>query len=244
MKKGWLFLGGLGLGAGLMYVLDPEQSRYRRVRRFQTLNPYWHRLAMLRNRASRDVGGRTRRLLTEARGRLGNLEIPQRRFSPPPRQSGTSFSMFLLGCVGLSTALVYFLDPAQGKRRRALVRDKGTSYWRQTNRAIGSTSRHVGNRARGFVTETRARLQHEEIPEDGVLVARVRSEMGHVLTNPGAIGVTAAHGRVSLSGPVPADEVNPLLKTVGSIRGVTDVVNQLEAHDKTEHISGLQGKNN
>jgi hypothetical protein len=244
MKKEWLFLGGIGLGAGLMYVLDPEQRRSHRIRPFQTLNPHWHRLAMLRNRTSRDVGGRTRRLLTEARGRLGNLEIPQRRFSQSPRRSGTSFSMFLLGCVGLGTALVYFLDPAQGKRRRDLVRDKGTSYWRQTNRAIGGASRHVGNRARGFVMETRARLRHEEIPEDGVLVARVRSEMGHVLTNPGAIGVTAVHGRVSLSGPVPADEVNQLLKTVGSIRGVIDLVNQLEVHDKTEHISGLQGKNN
>jgi osmotically-inducible protein OsmY len=68
--------------------------------------------------------------------------------------------------------------------------------------------------------------------------------MGHVLTNPGAIGVTAVHGQVTLSGPVPADEVKQLLRTVGSIRGVTDVVNQLEVHDQTEHISGLQGKNN
>jgi osmotically-inducible protein OsmY len=68
--------------------------------------------------------------------------------------------------------------------------------------------------------------------------------MGHVLTHPGAIGVTAVHGRVSLSGPVPSDEVNQLLKTVGSIRGVTDLVNQLEVHEETEHISGLQGKNN
>jgi osmotically-inducible protein OsmY len=66
--------------------------------------------------------------------------------------------------------------------------------------------------------------------------------MGHVLTNSGAIGVTAVHGQVTLSGPVPADEVNQLLRTVGSVRGVTNVVNQLEIHDETEHISGLQGK--
>jgi hypothetical protein len=117
------------------------------------------------------------------------------------------------------------------------------SYWRQTNQAIGGASRHVGNRARGVVTETRTRLRHEEIPEDRVLDAQVRSEIGYVLTNPGAIGVTAVHGQVTLSGPVPADEVKQLLRTVGSIRGVTDVVNQLEVHDKTEHISGLQGKN-
>jgi hypothetical protein len=149
---------------------------------------------------------------------------------------------FLLGCVGLGAAFVYFLDPVQGKRRRALVYDKGRSYWRQTNRTIGGASRHVGNRARGFVKETRTRLRHEETPEDRVLVERVRSEMGHVLTNPGAIGVTAVHGQVTLSGPVPADEVNQLVRTVRSTRGVTDVVNQLEAHDKTEHISGLQGK--
>jgi osmotically-inducible protein OsmY len=85
-------------------------------------------------------------------------------------------------------------------------------------------------------------LRHEEIPEDRVLVERVRSEIGHVLTNPGTIGVTAVHGQVTLSGPVPADEVDQLLRTVGSVRGVTDVVNQVEVHDETEHISGLQGK--
>jgi hypothetical protein len=243
MKKGWLFLGGIGLGAGLMYVLDPEQRRYRRVRQFKGLNPDWYRLSIPRSRAFQNLRGRTRRLLTEARARLENVEIPYRRVSPPPRRSSASLFTFLLGCVGLGTALAYFLDPVQGKRRRALLCDKGTSYWRQTNRAIGGASRHLGNRARGVVTETRARLRHEEIPEDGVLVARVRSEMGHVLINPGAIGVTAVHGQVTLSGPVPADEVERLLKTVASIRGVTEVVNQLEVHDQTEHISGLQGKN-
>ena len=65
------------------------------------------------------------------------------------------------------------------------------------------------------------------LPDDAVLVARVRAQIGDVVSQPGAINVTAHQGHVTLSGPVPADEVDKLLATVETVRGVTEVVNRL-----------------
>jgi osmotically-inducible protein OsmY len=81
------------------------------------------------------------------------------------------------------------------------------------------------------------------VPADNVLAARVRAQIGHVVSNAGAIDVTAHQGRVTLSGPIPANEEKKLLSTVESVPGVTEVVNQLEVHQDATSISGLQSGN-
>jgi hypothetical protein len=53
--------------------------------------------------------------------------------------------------------------------------------------------------------------------------------------------VTAHQGRVTLSGPVLANEVTGLLSSVSAVQGVTQVENQLEVPAYPGHISGLQG---
>jgi osmotically-inducible protein OsmY len=54
--------------------------------------------------------------------------------------------------------------------------------------------------------------------------------MGHVVSHAGAIDVTAQQGRVTLSGSIPAHEVEKLLSAVASVPGVTAVVNRLEVN--------------
>jgi hypothetical protein len=147
----------------------------------------------------------------------------------------------MLGWLGLGMGLMYISDPNAGRRRRALLRDKAQSYWYNTGNVLGQKARDTQNRARGLVAEARQRLRRTAVPADTVLEARVRAQMGHVISHAGAIGVTAHQGRVSLSGPIPANEVEKLLATVESVPGVTEVVNQLEVHTDTTHISGLQG---
>lgn len=63
-------------------------------------------------------------------------------------------TLLLLGGVGLGAALMYILDPDQGRRRRALARDKIVSASNKTGRAIGKKSRHLRNRAQGVIAET------------------------------------------------------------------------------------------
>jgi osmotically-inducible protein OsmY len=147
----------------------------------------------------------------------------------------------MLGCVGLGLGLMYLLDPNTGRRRRALIRDKARSYWKDTGTAIGKKVRDTQNRARGMAAQARQRFGEGDVPTDAVLEARVRAQIGHVVSHAGAIGVTAHQGRVTLSGPISASEEGKLLATVEAVPGVTEVVHQLEVHQDTTSISGLQG---
>lgn len=153
----------------------------------------------------------------------------------------TNRTLSILGGVGLGAAIMYFLDPERGRRRRHLVRDRVVHATHVAGGAIGSTARDVQNRARGAAAETRARLRHDE-PDDEVLVARVRTALGRACSHPGAIVTTAERGVVTLSGPILADEVQPVLHAVRGVRDVQHVVNRLEAHDAPGHVPGLQGQ--
>jgi len=135
---------------------------------------------------------------------------------------------------------MYFLDPGRGARRRSLVRDRVVHAGHVAGDAVGTTGRDLGNRVRGLVAEARSRVR-TDTPADEVLVGRVRSELGRVVSHPGAITVTAEQGRVTLSGPVLAREVNALLRRVSRVRGVRDVENRLEVHETPGDVPALQG---
>ena len=61
---------------------------------------------------------------------------------------------FLCGAA-LGAAVMYFLDPQGGRRRRAVVRDKAVSYANQTGEYADKTARDLGNRATGLAHEAR-----------------------------------------------------------------------------------------
>ncbi|HEX2162671.1 MAG TPA: BON domain-containing protein, partial [Thermoanaerobaculia bacterium] len=115
-----------------------------------------------------------------------------------------------------------------GRRRRALARDKINRYGRQAGRATARGSRDLWNRTRGTAYETSRRLRHERVP-DGVLVDRVRSEMGHVVSDPSSVTVTARGGHVTLAGDVREEEMSRLLERVSATPGVAGVENQLRS---------------
>jgi len=72
------------------------------------------------------------------------------------------------------------------------------------------------------------------------LVARVRAQIGHVVSQGGTIDVTAQQGRVTLSGSIAAHEVEKLLSAVASVAGVTAVVNRLEVNHAPASVAGGQ----
>lgn len=149
---------------------------------------------------------------------------------------------FLFGVV-VGAGLMYLLDPDRGKRRRALVRDQVVHAGHELGElgdTLSAKAQHVANQARGAAAETQARLRGEDV-DDFILQARVRSEIGRAVSNPGAVHVTVNNGRVALSGPVLASEVGDLLSTVRSVRGVEDVRNLLDVHERAGRIPALQG---
>ncbi len=90
------------------------------------------------------------------------------------------------------------------------------------------------------MAETRGRFSAQDV-DDSVLEARVRSSMGRVVSNPGAIAVMAEDGNVTISGPVLAGEVDGLLACVKSVPGVQEVHSQLTVRPTPDGIPGLQG---
>jgi hypothetical protein len=105
---------------------------------------------------------------------------------------------------------------------------------------LGVALRDLGNRTYGTFAEVQSALNRRG-SSDAVVCQRVRSKLGHFVSHPGAIDVTATDGRITLSGPVLASEVDGLLSAVGSVRGVIGVENRLNVCNEAAHISSLQG---
>jgi hypothetical protein len=70
------------------------------------------------------------------------------------------------------------------------------------NQSTRKTSRDLSNRARGLKAEMRTSLKRHEV-SDEVLLARVRGELGFLVSHPSAIEVTAERGHVTLAGARP-----------------------------------------
>jgi BON domain len=142
--------------------------------------------------------------------------------------------------LGIGTGLMFLLDPDQGKRRRALLRDK--CFWaaRKTGEGAQVTARDLRNRTQGLVSEVQSRFSSAPV-DDSVLVDRVRAKLGRVVSHPRAINVSSQNGRVVLSGPILTAEVPELLACVNSVSGVNEVINQLEAHEQSDNHPALQG---
>lgn len=68
MNKRWAMLGGLGLGAGLMYILDPVAGRKRRKTVADKAGSIQRTSASAIGRVSRDIGKEAWGLLAEAQG--------------------------------------------------------------------------------------------------------------------------------------------------------------------------------
>lgn len=252
MRKVLLLVSGLGLGAGLMYMLDPDRGRRRRVLARRQVASYRHWTDHLLDQTRRTLGQQSHTLGRQARGLLEQV----RRRTPlrPERWPGATWlgrtepkantpNLLMLGCMGLGVGLMYMFDPMTGRRRRALLSDTVRSYWYRTGGLISKTAREARSRTYGLVSAARAQLSSTDVPDNAVLQARVRAQIGHMVSHPGGIDVRAEQGHVTLRGPVSASAAEKLLTTVASIPGVTEVVNQLEVHDETEYISGLQDNN-
>ena len=148
-------------------------------------------------------------------------------------------SPLLLGAaIGATSAFI--LDPQQGRRRRALVRDKVVSGARGSRHFADAARDDLQNRARGLAASAK-RLRAGGPASDDVIVARVRAKLGRYCSHPGAVEVTAAGGRVVLTGDVLSGELTPLVAVVRSVTGVQHVENQLRAHESAEGVSALQG---
>jgi osmotically-inducible protein OsmY len=146
----------------------------------------------------------------------------------------------LVGGILIGLGLAYLLDPDRGARRRALVRDKATSTGHKVADGVGAAAADLRNRVGGTAAEVRSRIRGEQV-SDEILHERVRSALGRAVSSPGAIVVTAHEAKVTLQGPVLEGELDGLLRAVRRVRGVSEVVNELEVHPTADNVPALRG---
>lgn len=146
-------------------------------------------------------------------------------------------------CVGVGAGLMYLFDPTRGRRRRGVLRDKAGSYLSTTSETVRRTSDELRNRASGVYAATRSRIRRpDERVDDLTLQDRVRSKLGHYVSNPHAIEVKANQGHITLTGSVPATEVAGLIRCVRGVSGVHSIENLLEVQNTAgEHNGPSQG---
>lgn len=147
----------------------------------------------------------------------------------------------LLTGAALGAGTMFFFDPRLGNRRRKLLADQFTRLSHETAEGLDAAWRDLKNRAYGTAAETRAMVRSDHASDD-VICQRVRSKAGRILSHPAALEVDVSDGHVILSGPVLADEADPLVSAIRWVRGVRSVECRLDCHERSTSHPALQGE--
>lgn len=144
-------------------------------------------------------------------------------------------------CAGLATA--YFFDPDRGRRRRVMFMDQMSRRVRETIVWWEKKQRHLGHVVEGLPYRFgRLWFRSQEVVDDERLVQRVRARIGRVIRHPGSVSVVARDGRVTLSGPIMADEIERVLRCARTVPGVRHVDNAMTPYSRGARVPGLQGE--
>ncbi|MDX1983671.1 MAG: BON domain-containing protein [Bryobacteraceae bacterium] len=133
---------------------------------------------------------------------------------------------FLALGAGAGAGLMYLLDPERGTRRRAAIRDKTVSTVHEMEKTVARRGEDLANRITGVAAEARGLLRRGPVPDE-TLAARVRAELGRLVSHPRAVEVQAHEGIVTLRGAVAPDEMAHLLDGIKHVGGVAHIENQL-----------------
>ena len=130
----------------------------------------------------------------------------------------------------VAAAVAFFFDPTSGRRRRALLRDRGFAFFRRGARRTEDFGQAVAAQATA-VTQKVTHLKEEEKPQpdDVTLARKVETELFRDEDVPkGNINVNAEFGKIVLRGEVEEpDMIKELEERARKVQGVRDVENLL-----------------
>jgi BON domain len=137
----------------------------------------------------------------------------------------------VLRYVGLGALITYFFDPENGRRRRALARDRIPALFRHGTERLERTGRGAAAEAYGVKQKVKHAVKGEEKPQpdDVTLARKVETEIFRDADVPkGQINVNAENGVVVLRGEVEQTElIKDLEKRTRKVQGVKEVENLL-----------------
>ena len=154
------------------------------------------------------------------------MSAKYRDHASAPHGSGSALLACALSAMAGAT-IMYFLDPAWGRSRRAWLQQKAGSLARDARHRQDALARHTLNHVQGALHTIHGMVDEAELVDDVVLVERVRTALGRTIANPHGIDVKAFDGRVVLRGPVTPEELAEIVACTERVRGVREVDNRL-----------------
>jgi hypothetical protein len=127
--------------------------------------------------------------------------------------------------------IAYLFDPAQGKRRRHVLRDRGAHVLRRAGRLLGKRARFALGHLHGLAARARrVGARSERATDDRTVEQRIRSD---ALRDAGVtvheVDVRVERGVAILRGSVAEPGLaHDLVERVRKVQGVVDVSDQLE----------------
>lgn len=124
----------------------------------------------------------------------------------------------------------YLLDPARGKRRRHVLRDRTFRLVTRTRRLSGKKARFTLGRLRGIAARARTVVRGRDVAtDDRTVEQRIRSSvLRHVGVKGSDVEIRVERGIVTLRGEIegriPAED---LIRRVREVPGVEDVTAML-----------------
>jgi osmotically-inducible protein OsmY len=141
-----------------------------------------------------------------------------------------STKAFLLG---ISSA--YLFDPAQGRRRRHVLRDRSRGVARRAEKKAAGKVRFVAGRARGLAASSRKPFGSRAVATDDATVKqRIRSDAFRAAgVSTREVEVEVEDGVATLCGSVEGPErADALVQRVAKVPGVRDVAAMIRVSDR------------
>jgi osmotically-inducible protein OsmY len=133
----------------------------------------------------------------------------------------------LAGAAVAGAGIEFLLDPADGKRRRHVLRDRALATSRRLSRSSSRRARYVAGKAEGVIQE--AKSTPAPPADDHTLADRVRTDIFRREDAPkSGVNVGVVDGIVYLRGEVKRPEqIRQLIEDARRVPGVKDVQNLL-----------------
>lgn len=144
--------------------------------------------------------------------------------------------MMAAGVAAGGAAAFYFLDRERGHARRAAFATKARHLGTNVAEGAVKSARDSWHHVAGTARQAWFNFARNEWPEDRILVERIRSRMGRMVSHPHKIHVVSDDGVVTLWGAASEEEIRKLAHVVQAMPGVREVINHLEVHEGKEPV--------
>jgi len=175
-KSGWLtnvltLAGGVGVGAGLLYLLDPDKGKKRRNQIWSGASDLASSAGDYAGSALSGIGGKIGSALSSAKDyageKLGGISdyagdrvddakafAQKQVFGETHAEHRVGVTICALSSMALGAALMYAFDPSSGKNRRRIAREKAS----ELASSAGDYARQAGQAIKSGVNQVRDKI--------------------------------------------------------------------------------------